>query len=191
MATATIREDETVLDVEQFLKLPEVKPALEYIGGRVIQKMSPRYRHSGIQLRLGSLLLDYAKERGLGVVVTELRCTFGGASVVPDISYIARERLPRDADGKVSEEFRVAPDLAVEIRSTGQTIRELSTRLSHCLRHGGRMGWLVDPKSKRVHVFESGRSARILDEASTLEGGELLPGFALPVRNIFAWADEI
>ena len=191
MATAVLREDEIVLDVEQFLKLPEIKPALEFMNGRVIQKMSPRYRHSSIQAELLAALNAFAKPRRLGVARPELRCTFGGASVVPDISYIARERLPRDADGKVVEDFRIAPDLTVEIRSTGQSIGELSGKIKLCLKHGGRLGWLVDPKLKRVHVFEAGRPSRILDETATLEGGDLLPGFSMPVRNIFAWADEI
>ena len=179
-----------VLDVEQFLRLPEVKPALEFIGGRVIQKMSPKTIHSVVQTRLGIVLFQYAHPRKLGQPFHELRCTFGGDSLVPDISYFARGRLPKEEDGRFVDDVFLPPDLAIEVISRGQTIKNLTWRLERCLRSGVRLAWMIQPRLERLFVFRPDRPVEILGREGRLSGEEVVPGFALPLAEMFGWLTE-
>ena len=107
----------TILTLAEFLELPETKPASEYIEGRIIQKPIPQGKHSTIQLDLGSAINLALKPQQIARSYTELRCTFGGRSIVPDIAAFAWDRIPRDEDGKVANVFAIAPDWAIEILS--------------------------------------------------------------------------
>ena len=89
------------LTLEQFLRLPEAKPALEYIDGKVVQKVSRDDTHSVLQSDLAAKIKEFASgQRGIGQPYIELRCTFGKNSIVPDISFFARGRIPKDKHGK-------------------------------------------------------------------------------------------
>ena len=179
-----------VLTVEQFLRLPEVKPALEFVGGRVIQKMSPKTSHSILQTFLSASLLQHAWPRKLGQPYIELRCTFGGESLVPDISYIERGRIPKGTDGLRVEDVMFPPDLAIEVISNGQTIKNLSMRIERAIREGVRLAWLIQPGHDRVFVFRPDQPVEILGRDGTLSGEAVVPGFTLPVAEIFGWLSE-
>lgn len=179
-----------VLTVEQFLRLPEVKPALEFIRGRVIQKMSSGTSHSTIQGLLASALFQHASPLKLGQPFIELRCTFGGDSLVPDIAFFARGRIPRGADGRLVDDVMLPPDLAIEVMSRGQTVTNLSKPLERAIRKGVRLAWLIQPRQDRVYVFRPGRDVEVLEPGATLSGEEVVPGFALPVAEMFGWLSE-
>ena len=105
------------LSLEEFLALPETKPASEYIEKQVIQKPMPQGKHSILQRELSfALTLAFKRER-TAQAFPELRCTFGGRSIVPDISVFHRSRIPRDNDGEVANSFNLYPDWAIEILS--------------------------------------------------------------------------
>jgi Uma2 family endonuclease len=72
------------LTLEEFLQLPETEPASEYINGQIIQKPMPQGEHSTIQTELASTINVALKPQKIARAYTELRCTFGGRSVVPD-----------------------------------------------------------------------------------------------------------
>ena len=77
------------LTLEEFLKLPETKPASEYIDGRIIQKPLPQGKHSTIQGELVSAINALVKSRRIALALPELRCTFGGRSIVSDVAVFA------------------------------------------------------------------------------------------------------
>lgn len=176
------------ISLERFLRLPEAKPALEYIDGEVIQKVSPKRTHSVIQNELLFAITEYGRRNRSGRAYPELRCTFGGNSLVPDVSYIVAERIPRDEKGQFIEDITIPPDLWVEVISPGQTVRAMSARLGWCLGQGVRLGWLVQPRKERVYVFEPGVATRTLERGDELEGGAVLPGFRLALDDLF---DEV
>lgn len=176
------------ISLERFLRLPEAKPALEYLAGEVIQKVSPKWSHSMVQVELVSEIRRFARERGLGRVGSELRCTFGGNSLVPDLCFITSERIPRDESGQVVDDIAIPPDLWVEILSPGQTVRSLSARIKWCMGQGVRLGWLVQPRRERVYVFETDRAVVTLQRGDSLDGGDVLPGFRLNLASLF---DEV
>jgi len=176
-----------VFSIEDFRALPEVRPSLEFFGGRVIQKMSPKLPHSIIQTRLSSRLLVYAEPIGLGLPYVELRCTFSGNSHVFDLSFFVQNRLPDPTSPIDCDDIRTPPDLAVEILSPGQTVGELSRKLRSAIRRGVRLGWLIDEARRNVHVFHPAKKPQVLRAGDVLSGGEVLPGFALAIDELFGW----
>ena len=152
-----------VLNLEQFLRLPEIKPPLEFLNGRVEQKVSPNLTHGIIATEFPAAINDFTRRRRLGRAVVELRCSFGGESFVPDVSYFVRGRLPRDAKGRYLDDVLIPPDLAIEIISPGQTVANLSARLTRCVAKGVRLAWLVQPREVprlRLPAGSSGRNPR-------------------------------
>jgi Uma2 family endonuclease len=102
----------------------------------------------------------------------------------PDVSYIGQEQLPggfpKDAIA------RLVPDLAVEIISKGNTKKEMERKLEEYFGNGTRLVWLVYPKSRSVKVYAGVDAMRGLRGKQVLDGGEVLPGFRLPLPDLFA-----
>jgi Uma2 family endonuclease len=80
--------------LEEFLKLPETKPASEYIEGQIIQKPMPQGKHSTIQGELSTAINAVLKPQRIARAFPELRCTFGDRSTVPDVSVFVWDRIP-------------------------------------------------------------------------------------------------
>lgn len=173
--------------IDDFRSIPEVRPALEYFGGRVIQKVSPKLPHSIIQLELGVVLLTYSRAKQLGRAYSELRCTFRGDSHVFDLCFFSQDRLPDPTSPADRDQIEVPPDLAIEILSPGQTVGELKRKLRSAIRRGVRVGWLVDEARRHVHVLRSGRKPRVLEIGDVLDGEDVLPGFSLSLDEMFSW----
>src|SRR3712207_5720380 len=103
------------LTLEQFLALPDTKPALEYIDGEVSQKVAPRPKHSRLQGVFAHWFTAFAESRRLAMALPELRTTFAGASYVPDVAVFVWDRLPLDPAGELADECHEPPDIAIEI----------------------------------------------------------------------------
>ncbi len=142
------------LSLEEFLRRPETKPACEYIQGQIIQKPMPQGKHSTLQLDLGSEINRILKPNWIARAYTELRCTFGGRSIVPDLTVFTWDRIPRDSTGKVAQSFTQAPDWTIEILSPDQNQTKVIRNILHCLDHGSQMGWLIDLEEEIVFVYE-------------------------------------
>ncbi len=98
------------LILEKFFTLPETKPASEFVDGQIIQKPISQGKHSTIQSNFGATVNGALKPDKIARAYPELRCTFGGRSIVPDLAVFTWERIPCDADGKVANAFATAPD---------------------------------------------------------------------------------
>ena len=172
------------LTLDEFMHLPETKPASEYMCGRVVQKPMPEWSHGTIQIYLGAVLLHFLTRTGLGRVLTEFRCIFGppgGArAFVPDLVFIARDRLP------TGRYLYAAPDLAVEVLSPDQPQAQFAAKLDFYRRHGVRLVWVIDPIRSTIAVLAADADALLFTTDDTLDGGDLLPGFSVPVADIFA-----
>ena len=176
-----------VFTLAQFLTLPEIKPAPEFVRGRVVQKASPNLHHSLLEYRLPARLNAFAEPAGLGLALPELRVSFGGESYVPDVSFFAAGRLPLSDEGEYGEDVFLPPDLSIEILSPGQTVKQLTARLNRLIRKGLRLGWLIQPGRARVLVVEDGRQIQELAPGAILVGDPVLPGFTLPIDELFGW----
>src|SRR5437870_3575677 len=118
------------LTLEEFLKLPEEEPALEYEDGEVTQKVSPRGRHSVLQGEFVQRVNTFGRPRKLARAFAELRVTFAGVSRVPDVSVYRWERIPTTPDGRIADVFQIPPDIAVEIVSPEQSV---ASQVRRCL----------------------------------------------------------
>src|SRR6059058_4131031 len=92
------------ISLEEFLKLPERKPALEYAEGEVTQKVSPRAHHSALQGELVERINGFARPRRIARAFPELRTSFAGFSRVPDVAVFRWQRIQRDATGRLRQE---------------------------------------------------------------------------------------
>ncbi|MCL4858574.1 MAG: Uma2 family endonuclease [Caldilineaceae bacterium] len=173
----------TVDDFERLLEHPENRDRLlELIHGEVVEKM-PAEEHGLIAGNLVFALSAYNRQHKLGRVGVEVRHRLPDDrhnSRMPDVSFSSARR-PLVTEGGVPE----MADLAVEIKSPGDTVRQLRDKAAYYLEQGARMVWLVYPSQRIVEVYTPDEDVLILVEGDQLTGGEVLPGFSLPVADVF------
>jgi Uma2 family endonuclease len=97
------------LSLVDFLKLLETKPVSEYIDGQAYPKPMPKGKHSRLQTRFSAAINQVGEPQRLACAFTELRCTFGGRSLVPDISVFRWQRIPLDDSGEIENTFEIGP----------------------------------------------------------------------------------
>ncbi|NEP61339.1 MAG: Uma2 family endonuclease [Symploca sp. SIO2G7] len=175
-----------LLTLEAFLELPETKPASEFSQGRILQKPMPQGEHSLLQSTLCETINQKAKPAKLAAAFSELRCTFGGRSIVPDISVFRWHRIPLTETGRIANRFLIAPDWSIEILSPDQSQTQVLSNLLHCIEHGSELGWLLDPGEDSVLVVDREQRIRILTgevNLPILDDVEL----SLTAMNVFSW----
>ena len=176
------------LTLEDFLRLSETEPASEYVDGRIIQKPMPQGEHSAIQTELPPAINLVVKPKQIARAFTELRCTFGGRSTIPDISVFTWNRIPRKEDGGIANAFLIAPDWTIEILSPDQSQTKVTKNILHCLKYGTQMGWLIDPEEQSVFVYLPDRPTLLYDESDArLPVPEFAQDFCLTVEDLFQW----
>lgn len=174
------------ITLEEFLKLPETKPASEFIEGRIYQKPMPQGKHSRLQLKFCNAVNQIAEAPRIALAFPELRCTFGNRSIVPDASVFVWERIPFDADGEVPNIFNIFPDWTVEVLSPEQRTTKVISNILHCLKYGCQLGWLIDPDERLILGFTPGQ------EPVEYTGSDCLPvpqflTLNLTVDQVFGW----
>ncbi|MBD2104333.1 Uma2 family endonuclease [Leptolyngbya sp. FACHB-261] len=179
------------LTLEEFLRLSETEPASEYIDGQIIQKPMPQGEHSAIQTELATAINSVLKPQRIARAFAELRCTFGGRSIVPDISVFTWARIPRKENGGVTNVFSAAPDWTIEILSPDQSQTKVTKNILHCLKYETQMGWLIDPEEQSVFVYWPDRPTTVYDAPETqLPVPEFAGEFRLTVGDLFGWLLE-
>lgn len=173
------------LTLEEFLALPEKKPALEYEDGRVIQKVSPMGKHGVLQFTIAERFNAFARPRRLALAIPELRTTFSGFSRVPDVSVYRWDRIPVDESGKIANIFREPPDVAVEIVSPGQSVNYLVRRCLWYVQHGVRAAMLLDPSDESALLIRPDGTTTALRAPDQIDLQDILPGFELSVQELF------
>ncbi len=138
--------------------------------------------------RLSAALLAFVEEHALGEVYTAepgflLKPEPEPTVRAPDVAFVRKDRIPKEEE---QEGFwPLAPDLAVEIVSPSETAETIQEKVRDYLAAGTRLIWLVYPKLKIVVEYRSDRQIRQLSIEDSLEGGEVLPGFQHPLKNLF------
>jgi Uma2 family endonuclease len=174
------------ITLEEFLKLPETKPASEYINGEIIQKPMPKGKHSRLQLRLCETINNVAEPPKIASAFPELRCSFGSRSIVPDVAVFKWLRIPFDADGEPPNDFLLCPDWTIEILSPEQSSNRVIGNILYCLQHGCQLGWLIDPSDRSILVFLPNQQPELLQGNAHLSVlGEI--DLVLTVDLVFSW----
>jgi Uma2 family endonuclease len=195
ITTATAINRAQDLSLEAFLALPETKPAQEYRPGFITSKPVPQGKHSTLQFELTAAINQRAKPQKLAYALPELRCTFAGRSIVPDIAVIRWHNLPRDKNGEISDRFNRPPDWIIEILSPDQSTPVVMEKIIFCLQQGTELGWLLDPQAKSVTIFQAGLPQVYFaepDRPANTQGSSLkliqgLDSWLLSAQDIFDW----
>jgi Uma2 family endonuclease len=154
-----------------------------------LQRMSPAsLRHGIVAATLARLLGNYATSTAAGVVVGAetgfLLARNPDLVLAPDAAFIQSGRVSATDD---QEGFiELAPDLVVEVVSRSDRLTDVSDKVADYLSTGVRLVWIVEPRSKRITAYTPDRTARVLSDDDELDGGEVLPGFRVPVAEIFS-----
>jgi Uma2 family endonuclease len=176
------------LTLESFLDLPETKPASEYIAGKIFQKPIPQGKHSILQTKLIIFINSLLLESNIAIALSELRCTFGGRSIVPDVVVLKNENIPKDDDDEIANVVTTAPDWVIEILSPEQSTTKVIKNILHCLDNGTEVGWLIDPAEKTIFIYQQEKQVIFID---VLEQELIVPSFAQSVKltagDIFNW----
>ncbi len=179
------------LTLEDFLQQPDTKPASEYIDGQVIQKPMPKADHSVIQGDLTTEINAAIKGNRAGRAFPELRCTFDGNSIVPDITVLPWSAIPRNENGKASGELFAAPQWMIEILSQGQSQTKVVKKILHALEHGTQIGWLIDPAEDCVFSYTPASRTVLYEEPDIqLPVPAFAADFKLTVGELVAWLYE-
>jgi Uma2 family endonuclease len=158
----------------------------ELIDGVLVEK-TMGYMESLLAMAVGEFLRRFVRDQKLGIVLGAdgpLRI-LPRQIRVPDVCFVSWERLP---DGKLPQTpiLPVAPDLAVEVLSEGNTEHEMHRKLSDYFAAGVRLVWYIDPRTRTAAVYTAPEQCTMLNETDVLTGGDVLPGFALSLRELFA-----
>lgn len=169
------------------IELPEVKPALEWVNGRVLQKVSPQRRHALAQAVFASRLHAWACETGLGRVGTEwdYRIQPPGETRrphVPDVAYLSYERVPYD-EPNAADIPSVAPDAVVEVISPGDAQRDIDEKVRVYIAAGSSVVFLVDTDDRTVTTCDANGRSMIASPAVLRH--DALPGFAMKLATLF------
>jgi len=172
----------TADEFEALLATPEYRDRrLELIDGEIVEKM-PTEEHGVIAALIAHYLMRFVLPRRLGRVGVEIRVQLDDDPRnvrLPDVSF-SRGTQPMRTRGSLT----TAPELIVEIKSPDDRFRALRASASYYLAHGCRMVWLVFPQQRIVEVYTP-EDDTVLSVDDTLTGGDVLPGFTLPVTEIF------
>jgi Uma2 family endonuclease len=174
----------TLDDFHAFSERPENRDRhFELIDGEIVEKMAS-FEPSEMALEIGRHFKNWLDDNPIG------RVTGADGSYIlspehefmPDVGYISKARMPN----KPACEVPMAPDLAVEVKSPTDSIRAMREKAAVYLAHGTRMVWLVFPETQRVEIYTPDGEIIEVGIDGTLTGGDVLPGFTLAVRKLFA-----
>lgn len=172
--------------VEDALRLGDCGEAIcELVDGVLVEKPMGTFE-SVLAMTLGYLLMKHLDHDAQGIVLdsqgtlkilpTKMR--------IPDVSFIRWDRFP---GGKLPEQrvYEMAPDLAVEIISHGNTEKEMEKKLDEYFEAGVRLVWYIYPSTKSAHIYTSRSERKDIGEQGLLEGHDVLPGFAVRLGELF------
>ncbi len=174
----------TVEAFEDFIARPEnIERNFELIHGEIVEKATPTELHgvvvANLIIEIGIFLRQYQVGR-LGTKIRNRMPIDDFNSRIPDISYFADTLRPIVSSGAVPQML----DLAVEVKSPGDSYKAMRERADYYLANGAQVVWLILTEKQTIEVHEQAKIT-ILKIDDSLEGGTLLPGFTLPLRNLF------
>ncbi|MFT3785412.1 MAG: Uma2 family endonuclease [Tepidisphaeraceae bacterium] len=167
------------------------KRLVELVNGTLVEKPMGQLE-AMLALWLGSRILMVVEANRLGWVYgADCPIRMAAANVrLPDVSFVARETTA----GKIekSRVLRAWPSLVVEIWSDSNTRREMQIKRQECFASGTKLVWEIDWRTRTVEVYTRPESPdATLTEADTLDGGSVLPGFSVPIKQLFSVLDDL
>ncbi|MEG4942082.1 Uma2 family endonuclease [Microcoleus sp. F4-D5] len=180
----------TKLTLAEFLALPDPDVYCEFVDGEAVPKVSPKFFHSSLQGALCRLIRVWCKGRGrvLPEWAILLKRQDKDWVPVPDLTYISYERLPKS--WRRNEACPAIPELAIEIISPDQSMKEFEEKAKDYLAAGVTRVWVIDPEAILIRSFLPDGSSQVYTDNTPIVD-ELLPGLELTARQIFEEAELI
>jgi Uma2 family endonuclease len=192
MAHAVASAESIVFTADELLRLPNDGIRRELVLGEVREMTPAGGRHGRIGARILSRLEAHVFTNGLGEVYnsdTGFRLATGPDTVrVPDVSFVSRHRA--DQVGDVEGIWPGAPDLAVEVISPTDIYGDVEEKVAEYLDAGCRMVIVVNPRHRRATVYTPGAAVLLTDD-DALDGGDVVPGWTLPLKDVFAFGSGV
>lgn len=174
----------TLLTLEDFECLTPEEGKLFELDEGELRTMSPgRPRHNRVRDRIARRLAEFVEKGELGEVFVETEFRLTGDTVrIPDAAFVRADRVKQiDPDLPING----APALAIEVVSPTDLAEDLTRKVDQYLTSGSEAAWVVCPKVREVHTYEASGVSRTLRAESHLDGGQVFPGFSLPVGSLF------
>lgn len=187
MSHALAAADAHLVTADELFAMPDDSVRRELVRGEV-REMSPAgKRHGRIGARILSRLGLHVESQGLGEVYnsdTGFKLSSNPDTVrAPDVAFVTREHA--DAVGEIDGFIPGAPDLAIEVISPTDSYGEVDEKVSEYLEAGTRMVIVVNPRHRIATVYRSPGDIVLLTENDALDGGDVVPGWSLPLRDLF------
>ena len=176
-----------LLTAEDLLELHSKGVKGELIRGVLSETVSTGVEHGKVTAKFTIKIGIFVEPRKLGTIVTSYSGVLVGrnpdAVRDPDVAFTSTERMPLDT--RIRGYSEVPPDLVVEVTSLGDTVRALFDKAHMWLHNGVGMVWVADPDTRTVDVYRQDGPTVTLFEDDVLDGDPVLPGFTLPVLEVF------
>jgi len=185
---ATIETQTQPITANELLQMPDDGFRYELVRG-TLRRMAPAgHQHGRIAINLTTPLDQHVRANDLGAVFaaeTGFQLEADPDTVrAPDVAFVRKERLDEASENEGF--WPGAPDLAVEVISPSDTYTEVEEKVRDWLRFGTRLVLVVNPRTRTVTVHRAPDQHVVLTEGDTLDGGDVVPGWTMAVRAIFA-----
>jgi Uma2 family endonuclease len=172
----------TLAEFDKFIHLPEnTDKSFEFVGGEISEMVSNSFS-SKIGARISGFIFMYLQQNDIGHLTgADGGYIIGNGRYIPDVTYVSYEKQPESCHEAYNPNV---PDLVVEVVSPTDSERQLSIKISDYLTVGT-VVWVVRPDVKEVDIFAPGQAAKSVDLTGKLDGGDILPGFVLAIKDIF------
>jgi len=179
---------EPLVTAEEFIRRHGHDRWVELVNGRIVKLPMPGAKHGYVASTVDRLIGVFVAERQLGRV-------FGNDTFVrvrsnpdtyrgPDVCFVSFGKLPKEAEVPEGP-LELPPELVVEVRSPSDTVRAMSDKAYEYLEAGVRVVVVFDPPTESVGVFRAGELPQRFSNGDDLKLSDVLPGFAVPVRQFF------
>jgi Uma2 family endonuclease len=176
-----------LLTAEELEKMPQSNAHVELVKGEILTMTPAGYQHGKIALYIGAAVLAFVRQNMLGEVYGAETgfILFRDPDTVraPDAAFVSNERVAQQT--RHEGFFNGAPDLAVEVVSPDDKDEEVEAKVLDYLQAGTGLVWVVRPRTRTITSYRSRTDIQLLTEGESLEGGDVLPGFSIGVRDIF------
>lgn len=108
-----------------------------------------------------------------------------GAIISPDASWGINDRLEKFTAEQREKFLPLCPDFVIELRSAPDSLKSSQKKMAEYMENGAQLGWLIDPKNKRVHIYRANGEVEILENPKTVSGENILQNFELDLTEIW------
>jgi Uma2 family endonuclease len=165
----------------------------EVVGGQMVEKPAMGAFESLLASLLSRLMANHVHDNQLGRVVCETLFLLDrglGLKRRPDLAFVSTQRWPLRRRVPRTEAWEVVPDLAVEVVSLSNSAEQVAGKIEEYFRATVRQVWVIYPGTSKIYLYDTPTSVKILQVGDVLEGGSVLPGFRLPLEDLFLQGTE-